>query len=82
MFSIFQVKLAIQVLSKSVATAPQEGGNDDVMGTAKFCMMINDFFDCTNVRSTTEHVSKRNQLIKPYTSQEDERFQWLKDFSG
>jgi len=78
-FSIFQVKLAIQVLSKSVAIALQEGGNDDVMGTAKFCMMINDFFDCTNVRSTTEHVSKRNQLIKPYTSLEDERFQWLKD---
>ena len=65
MFSIFQVKLAIQVLSKSVAIALQKGGND--------------FFDCTNVRSTTEHVSKRNQLIKPYTSQEDERFQWLKD---
>jgi hypothetical protein len=40
---------------------------------------MNDFFDCTNVRSMTEHASKINQFIKPYTSQDDERFSWLKD---
>ena len=27
----------------------------------------------------TEHVRRRNQLIKPYTSPDDERFAWLKD---
>ena len=59
--------------------ALEESGDDDVLATAKFCMMINDFFDCANVRSMTEHVSKRNHLIKPYTSQDDERFGWLKD---
>ena len=73
------MKLAVQVLSRSVAIALQESGADDVLETAKFCMMINDFFDCTNVRSKTEHVSKRNHLLKPYTSQDDERFSWLKD---
>ena len=73
------MKLAIQVLSRSVAIALQESGVDDVQATAKFCMMINDFFDCTNVRSLTEHVSKRNHMIKPYTSQDDERFIWLED---
>ena len=41
-------------------------------------MMINDFFDCTNVTSLTEHVSKRNHFIKRYISQDDERFTWLK----
>ena len=41
--------------------------------------MINDFFDCTNVRSKTEYVSKRNHLLKRSTSQDDERFSWLKD---
>ena len=34
-------------------------------------MMINDFFDCTNVRSLTEHVKKRNHFIKPYNSQDE-----------
>ena len=41
--------------------------------------MMNDFFDCTNVRSKTEHIRKRNQFIKPYTSGNDERFTWLTD---
>ena len=39
--------------------------------------MINDFYDCTNVRSLTEFVRKRNQFIKPYESSDDERFAWL-----
>ena len=73
------MKLPVQVLSRSVAIALQESGMDDVPATAKFCMMINDFFDCTNVRSKTEHVSKNNHLLKPYTSQDDEQFSWLKD---
>jgi hypothetical protein len=73
------VKLATQVLSTSVAIALEESGDADVLTTAKFRKMMNDFFDCTNVRSMTEHVSKRNQFIKPYTSQDDERFSWLKD---
>ena len=38
---------------------------------------MNDFFDCTNVRSLTEFVRKRNQFIKPYESSDDERFAWL-----
>jgi hypothetical protein len=62
-----------------VAIALEEAGNDEVLGTAEFCRMMNDFFDCTNVRSLTEHEKKRNPLIKPYTSQDDERFSWLKD---
>jgi hypothetical protein len=36
------VKLAIQVLSKSVGIALEESGDDDVLATTKFCMMIND----------------------------------------
>ena len=76
---MFKVKLATQVLSKSVAIALEEAENDEVLGTAEFCRMMNDFFDCTNVRSLTEHEKKRNPLIKPYSSQDDERFSWLKD---
>ncbi|CAB4007674.1 Hypothetical predicted protein, partial [Paramuricea clavata] len=73
------VKLATQVLSTSVAIALEECGYAYVLATAKFCKMMNDFFDCTNVMSMTEYVSKRNQFVKPYTCQDDERFSWLKD---
>ena len=55
-YSKMKVKLATQVLSWSVAISLEESGNEEVLGTAKFCMMMNDFFDCTNVRAPTEHV--------------------------
>ena len=37
------------------------------------------FFDCLNVRSTTEHTRKRNHFLAPYTSAEDSRFDWLQN---
>ena len=54
--------------------ALQESDDEEVLETARFCGMMNDFFDCTNVRSLTEFVRKRNQFIKPYESSDDERF--------
>ena len=78
-YSKMKVKLATQVLSKSVAIALEESGDEEVLGTAKFCRMMNDYFDCTNVRSTTEYVHKRNDLIKAYSSCDDPRLAWLKD---
>ena len=71
--------MAAQVLSKSVAIALRETGKEDVTGIAKFCEMMNGFYDCTNVRSLTEHVRKKNAFTKPYESAEDERLTWLKD---
>ena len=41
----------------------QESGDEEVLETARFCGMMNDFFDCTNVRSLTESVRKKNQLV-------------------
>ena len=55
----------------------QESGDEEVFETARFCGMMNDFFDCTNVRSLTEFVKRRNQFIKPYESADEERFAWL-----
>ena len=78
-YSKMKVKLATQVLSRSVAIALQESGREEVAGTAQFCSMMNDFFDCSNVRSLTEHTRKRNHLIKPYESPNDERFTWMRD---
>jgi hypothetical protein len=76
-YSKMKVNLAIQILSKSVMIALQESDSEEVLETARFCGMMNNFFDCTNVRSRTEHISKRNEFIKPYTSIDDERFTWL-----
>ena len=59
-YSKMKVKLAVQVLSKSVAIALQESDREEVLGTAIFCQMMNSFFDCTNVRSKDEHSRKRN----------------------
>ena len=71
-YSKMKVKLATQVLSKSVAISLRPG-------TATFFKMMNDSFDCTNVRSKTEHARKRNYFIKPCTSCDDERFVWMKN---
>ena len=65
-FSKMKVRLAVQVLSRTVSTCLIENGDPSVLGTAMFSQMVNDFFDCSNVRSTTEHASKKNDRIKPY----------------
>lgn len=79
-FSKMKVSLATQVMSKTVSLALKryytEGEADE---TAKLCEMINDFFDCLNVRSFHEHERKRNPLLAPYRSNTDPRFEWLEN---
>lgn len=78
-----RVNLAAQVLSASVAAVLRSFGTPDMQGTAKLCSMIDSFFDCLNVRSTTEHVRKRKPFLAPYTAVNDPRFTWLEtDFLG
>jgi hypothetical protein len=78
-YSKMKVKLAVQVLSKSVAIGLRESGDEDVSGTAESCDMMNGFFDCTNVRSLTENTRKKNPFIMPYSSPNDYCLTWLKD---
>ena len=78
-FSKMKVRLAVQVLSRTVSICLIESDDPGVVGTAMFCQMVNDFFDCSNVRSTTEHQRKRNDRIRPYESMDDERLVWMKD---
>ncbi|XP_028394454.1 uncharacterized protein LOC114518646 [Dendronephthya gigantea] len=79
-FSKMKVSLATQVMSKTVSLALKryfhEGDADE---TAKLCEMVNDFFDCLNVRSFHEHERKRNMLLAPYRSSTDVRFDWLEN---
>ena len=82
-YSVMRVGLAAQVLSSTVSSVLQNYGGPECQQTAKFCMMMDHFFDCLNVRNTTEHTLKRKEFLKPYSSVEDERFLWLQeDFLG
>ena len=79
-FSKMKVNLAAQVLSKTVALALRRFFPDgDAEQTAQFSEMVNKFFDCLNVRSTTEYVQKHNDFLAPYSNSNDKHFDWLQN---
>ena len=79
-YSVMKVKLATQVLSDTVGNVLAQFGPPEATGTANFCLMMDKFFDCLNVRNTVEHQFKRKPFLKPYDSVNDSRFTWLDDF--
>ena len=66
-YSVVRVNLAAQVLSTSVAAVLKTFGPPETAATAKLCEMVDGFFDCLNMRSTTEHQTKRKPFSAPYT---------------
>ena len=79
-YSVMRVHLAAQVLSDTVAVCLDKFGPPEASATAKFCSMMDKFFDCLNVRNTTEHALKRKPFLQPYSDVEDPRFTWLDQF--
>ena len=79
-YSTINVKLAAQVLSYSVGTIMKEFGGPDCQETAKFFLHMDRFFDCMNVRSTTEADKKRKPDLAPYRSVDDGRFRFFDEF--
>ena len=45
--------------------------------TAEFCEMMNNFFDIFNVQNSVEGIKTKNSFLKPFTSDIDERIEWL-----
>ena len=78
-YSTMRVNLAVQVLSSTMAKALKHFGGGECEGTSKFCEIVDGFFDCINIRSTSEHLRKRKPNLAPYTSVDDPRFTWLKE---
>ena len=78
-FSIMRVDLAAQVLSSTVVNVLNLYGGPECFATTKFCKMMNDFFDCLNVRSSIEYVHDRNNMLQPYYTEDDDRFDWHKN---
>ena len=42
--------------------------------------MMDQFFDCLNVKNTVEHITKKKPFLEPYSSIDDSRFAWLDEF--
>jgi len=78
-YSIMNVRLAAQVLSNSMSIALKEYGTAESAETAKFCSMMDSFFDIVNIRNTKEHIHKSKPLLAPIASPDDERLTWLTD---
>ena len=56
-----RVRLAAQVLSETVGSVLNQFGPPEAAGTAKFCIMMDKFLDCLNVKNTVEHTLKKKK---------------------
>ena len=72
-YSVMGVNLAAQVLSETVVNVSNNFGSEEAEETGQFCIMMDKFFDCLNVRNTKEDIIKRKPLLKPYESVDDIR---------
>ena len=79
-YSVMRVNFAEQVLSETVGNVLNNFGPEEAAGTGKFCLMMDKFFNCLNVRNTKEHITKRKPFLKPYESIDNVRFVWLDEF--
>ena len=61
-FSVTRVRLAAQVISETVGSVLNSFGPADAVETAKCCLMMDNFFDCLNVKNTMEY----KVLQKPF----------------
>lgn len=64
------VRLTAQVLSESVGKVLLSYGPEEAAATVKFCFLMDQFFDCGNVKNTKSIVpNKRNSsnLIRVWT---------------
>ena len=59
-FSVIRVRLVSQVLSETVGNILKQFGPPEAAGTAEFCLMIDRFFDCLNVKNSVEHNKKKS----------------------
>ena len=76
-FSCMKVCFAAQVLSSTVANALEMLYGDATSETVTFIRHMNKFFDCLNTRSFDEAARLRNADVKPLTTADDPRLDYL-----
>ena len=64
-FSKMNVSLASQVVSDTFVKVIEHFGPPEALGTSKFCVMINKFFDSINDSKTHEYKTKKKEFFKP-----------------
>ncbi|XP_047124807.1 uncharacterized protein LOC124807192 isoform X3 [Hydra vulgaris] len=78
-FSVMNVRLAAQILSKSVSNVLRLKYPTETHVTAQICELMDKFFDCTITRNQKEGIMKRKEFLLPYRNVNDARFDWLKN---
>ena len=48
-------------------------------GNAKFCLLMDSFFDIINICNIQSHEFKREPFLAPFTSVNDDQFDWLQN---
>lgn len=76
-YSLMNVRLAAQVLSSNVGNVLQRYGSTDSQETARFCLLMDTFFDILNIRDSNEYQQKCKPNLKPFSSLDDPRLSWL-----
>ena len=61
------VKLAALVLSSTFSKTLMSYGPHEAAGTAKFCLLMNGFFDILNIRNIRSHEFERKPFLAPFT---------------
>ena len=72
------VKLAAQVLSSTVSRILSQYRPPEASGTARYCMLMNTFFDIMNIRDTHSHEFLHKSSLMPITSIDYPRLSWLR----
>ena len=73
-YSIMNVKLVAQVLSSTVSKVFLKYGPAKAAGTAKFCSLMDMFFDIMNIREINSHKFELKPSLLPFSKVDDPRF--------
>ena len=78
-YSVMNVRLVAQVLSETLGNILKESGSADDAEIAGLILKVDRLFDCCNFRNTKENKESIQPFLAKYESQNDERFNWLKN---
>ena len=78
-YSVMIVHLAVQILSEITSKILKIYCPNDTSAPSHFLLMMDKFFDIMNIRNLAEGYRKRKEFLHPFTSLDDERFEWLEN---
>ena len=78
-YLIIDVKLAAQFLSSTVSRILSQYGPPEASGTARFCMLVDTFFNRINIRVIHSHKFQRKPSLMLFASVDDARLSRLRN---